>query len=70
MVRVKAELQLARDDKVTEEVLFLVNKYIKVLEKMAVAPLSNKSEFQVGSGPCWAWPEAQTTLGLQLLSTP
>lgn len=69
-MRVKAELQFARDDKVTEEGLFLVNKYIKVLEKMAVAPLSNKSEFQAGSGPCWLWPEAQTTLGLQFLSTP
>lgn len=69
-MRVKAELQYARDDKVIEESLFLVNTYIKVLEKMAVAPPSSKSEFQVGSGPCWVWPEAQTTLGLQFLSTP
>lgn len=43
-MRVKAEPQYARDDKVTEEGLFLVNKYIKVLEKMAVASLSNKWE--------------------------
>lgn len=69
-MRVKAELQFARDGKVTEEGLFLVNKHIKVLEKMAVAPRSNKSEFQVGSGPCWAWPEAQTSLGPQFPSTP
>ena len=69
-MRVKAEMQYARDDKVIEESLFLVNKYIKVLENMAVAPPSNKSEFQVGSGPCWVWPEARTTPGLQLLSTP
>ena len=64
----KAELQYSRDDKVTRGSLFLslflVNKCIKVLDKMAVAPPGSKSEFQVGSGPSRLGPEAQTICGL------